>query len=138
MDIVAWDDSLSVGFGAIDGQHRWLIGLINGLHDRVTAGDPTRLSTAVKDLHAYTSTHFQAEETLMKAHDYPERAAHFQEHATFRRALDDIEGKMARQEELISFATLGYLVDWFIDHISRTDKKLGRFLKDQGLDAPAQ
>ncbi len=134
MAFIEWNDSLGVGVPTLDRQHQKLIGLLNGLHEAMRAGQGHAvLDQTIGELATYTQTHFATEESLMARHDYPEAAAHKAEHAAlidqvaeYRRKVE--EGQLGVSTELIAF-----LKDWLQNHILGTDKRYGPHLTARGV-----
>ena len=121
---VAWSDGLSVGIAEIDGQHRKLLGLMNGLEAALGHGrDAAALDRIARQMADYARYHFAAEERRMDYALYPDAAAHKAEHAEFR----------AEAESLLAAGrpgpALDFLRGWLLTHIQGTDRKLGAFLQ---------
>lgn len=132
-----WSQNLSVGIAKIDDQHRELINRINGLVAAIkqhickyTIGD------VIAFLEEYIDLHFSEEEQYMMQYRYPEYPQHKAQHEFFRENFSELKkelilldgGKKPGSYDL-SVETNRVVVDWIIDHISGTDKRLGEFLK---------
>lgn len=133
MNIVNWDESLSVGIDKIDDQHKWLINLINKLHDNMLKYSEDLMNKSILELYDYTMTHFADEEKLMVESKYRAMSYHKREHETFIKTLNRIFSKFNRKEEHITESVVVYLIDWLVDHISTTDKSLGVYLKSKSF-----
>lgn len=136
-----WTPDLSVGVEEIDEQHRELFRRINQLVEAVKKSECKYIIGGVmKFLHEYAVEHFGDEEAIMSRHGYPGYRAHRAQHAGF------IEGLAAMEEELRnetssytrSVYTNQMVVDWIINHISKLDKELGRYLKSRAHGQPGQ
>lgn len=130
--ILAWTEKLAVGHAAIDEQHRELISRFNDLLEACRQGQGKRKVVELFEfLDAYVVEHFAAEEQLMAGFDYPERDEHHERHQV-------LVGKLAelRQALQLSGPSFDLVIDanqmvfeWIVEHIRKTDVKLGAFLK---------
>lgn len=131
---IKWDSSYNTGVEDIDEQHRILVNTINEASTRLDLDSSLEsLEAITKDLLSYALYHFETEEELMAEHNYKaysqeEYDTHMKQHRAFSAQVVAVresikEGKPIAKEELISFLT-----NWLINHINKTDKKLGAFL----------
>jgi len=128
---VEWKDNLSIRVRSIDEEHQLLIGVLNRVIDCV--GSPIQYSLAdraLRDLFAYADYHFEHEDELMVAYDYPEIEAHRVQHNIFieqmRRMDKELTSGTATVDDLARF-----VMNWFVTHILVTDMKLGAFLAER-------
>lgn len=132
---IAWEKSFETGIDDIDDQHRILVNTLNEVDQKLT--DDTSLETLetiTKDLLSYALYHFETEEEMMHEYHYKEHhsndfESHMKQHRDFSAKVVDIResiklGHPINKDELLSFLT-----SWLINHINKTDKKLGEFLK---------
>ena len=120
----------------MDTEHHKIINYCNDIHAKVASGvkqEPTL--TVLKDLAAFTSQHFAAEEKLMQRHAYPDLPRQISAHtallARVARVVDDIKsGVHINMIEVVVFLT-----DWLKGHILGEDLKYGQYFQDQGIDA---
>ena len=82
------------------------------------------------------TAHFNAEVNLMRRYNYPFLAEHQQQHHAFLTAFD----KLRAEIEVPNISTIRlllriqlFLVDWYINHITKSDVHLGNFLTRAGL-----
>lgn len=134
---IAWDKSYEVGIEAIDEQHRILVSTLKEADEKLS-GDASQamLERITKDLLSYALYHFETEEEKMQQYDYAKAypqdyEAHMKQHRDFSAKVvqirDDIKmNKPINKDDLIAFLT-----QWLINHINKTDKKLGAFLQQQ-------
>ena len=132
-----WDDSLSVGVGLIDDQHRMLLGHLGELSDAVDQRQGSgHIVSILSFLSEYVEFHFGTEEKHMMANDYPgydgHKAAHEEFKATLARLSDDFEEEGATTGLADSINTL--LINWFLKHIRAVDQELGRFCNEHGIE----
>ncbi len=127
MPRIYWDGSLETGDDIVDNQHRTMIEMFNGLLDADARADADQyLPTALEALSEYVSTHFSAEEKLMRQHSYPDAASakHIEQHRELsRRTRAMIVDYSAGRMESIS-PVVDLLCDWLADHISTCDRAL--------------
>lgn len=131
---VGWTDYLSVGVAEIDGQHKLLFEKFNALlaacEKEAGADEVHRLFSF---LERYVITHFSDEERLMHKLDFPDVQKHVEMHQDFVRQVDALKERLTREgptQRLISSLTLT-INGWLIEHISRTDRAFGRFVKEK-------
>lgn len=132
--LVRWVELYSVGIQQIDEQHKKLIDLLNELWRSMMDGKgPDHIGQTLDGLIAYTLTHFEAEEALMREHQYPGYEAHRQQHerltAQVRTMQTDFkEGHSTTPRELMLF-----LQGWIVRHIVASDKKYAPYLHQAGV-----
>ncbi|MBU7007425.1 bacteriohemerythrin [Phosphitispora fastidiosa] len=135
MSYISWDDKFITGIRLIDDQHKALVQLINNLHDAMMIGKGKQaVSKVIQELVDYTVSHFSTEEKFMIKYSYPWMLPHRSEHKKFVDKVSEFqkgynEGKMSLSIEIMNF-----LKDWLVNHIQSTDKKLGPFLSEKGLN----
>ena len=82
--LIDWKPNLSVNIEQIDGEHKKLVDMINGLHDAMKSGkSKERLGWLLNELVGYAGVHFGTEETLMDRYAYPSTLLHKLEHKKF-------------------------------------------------------
>jgi hemerythrin-like metal-binding protein len=122
---VQWDDSLNIGIDAIDEQHRYLIDLINDLHEVVSQKRGAReVARLIKATDAYAKVHFHAEEQMMQRHKYKGIAKQEQQHRAFEDKIGEFYEELHDNPLVAQFDVLSYLRDWLIHHIRVEDAKL--------------
>ena len=129
-----WSDNLSVGVDVIDGQHRYLIELINDLHGAMRDGKGREAVGEVLDrLVEYTVFHFKTEERLMKAYRYGHPVYHLHEHEKLISRIVELQAQHKSGQAGVSTAALKFLKDWLYEHILKVDKRFAHFLNGQGV-----
>lgn len=137
--IPAWRDDFSVGVVAIDDQHKELLSIMRTLAESIQEKRRKDVADTLNFLERYVVDHFEMEEGLMQASGYPFMAQHVHEHRTFRtyfeRLRREIEsGGLDPTSEKFRVQLL--LVDWLINHTTKTDRHLGIFLRDPKVRGP--
>ena len=127
MNIIEWNEDLSVGNYDIDEQHKELIKIINEVITVIKEKQYTfsNLLSIVCKLDNYVSQHFQYEENFMNMHHIEGKEKHIKEHDFARKKMNSLNViEQENFEEKFFFDTLGWLSNWLIDHIMNTDKML--------------
>lgn len=134
-----WTEDMSVGVDKIDEQHRELFVRINDLVAAVKQSTcKYKIGDVVKFLDDYIVFHFGEEEKLMQKYEYPEYSGHRAQHEKFikdfarlKKELPKLEGGKKPGSYDLSMETNQVVVDWILEHIAGTDRKLGEFLKEK-------
>lgn len=131
-----WDDTLAVGVGLIDDQHRQLIGKLNDLARAVEEHQgPTAVATTLSFLSDYTEFHFREEEGHMAAQGWPGLAEHKVLHEEFRTVLRsmDIDFETDGASEFLAEQVNTFLITWLAKHIQQVDRQFGQYLQEKGV-----
>jgi len=134
MALITWQDSYSVTVKRFDDEHKKLIALINQLHDAMKVGQGSQvIGTVLQSLIDYTTSHFAAEETLLKQHNYPDYETHKKEHNLLVLQVLDIQRNIRSGSAPLSQEIMRFLKNWLQTHIQGEDKKYGEFLNAKGV-----
>ena len=134
MALIIWSDSLSVKVKQFDDQHKKLVDMLNQLFDAMKTGKGSQvLGDILKQLIAYTQTHFAAEERLMKQYGYPDFEAHKKEHNTLVVQVLDLQKQFQEGKAVLTQNVMTFLRDWLSKHIQGDDKKYGIFFNGKGV-----
>ncbi|MGE5620693.1 MAG: bacteriohemerythrin [Sphingomonadaceae bacterium] len=131
---VQWTSDLSVGVALIDDQHKELFKRVNQLLEATSHGKgKEEIGRIVQFLGEYVVTHFGTEEKAMIQHGYGGIATHKAEHLAFLKDFEDLAKSYQTQGTSTSLvlALQRRVVDWLINHIGKSDKALGTFLKSK-------
>ena len=130
-----WSSKYSMGSKLIDGHHQTLIDCINDLDRAIEKKetDAAYLEKLAKKLEAYTQYHFQLEEDYMSRYQYPEIAAHKEEHEAFIAAVRKIKEAVTRDPQIDGLKLTSYLKTWLIHHILLIDKEYAIWFQEQGI-----
>lgn len=132
--IIEWNETLETGIQAIDEQHKKLVSLLNELYLLSNNSNKKEKEELYKkfleELEDYINYHFTFEENFMKEIGYPEFEAHKKVHETFKKTFLEkkqkyLEGDLNALREILAFT-----LSWIYLHISRTDKKYVKYLKE--------
>jgi len=134
MALVTWDQSYGVSVSRLDEQHQKLFSLINSLHEAMRQGKGQEVvQDTVRELAAYTATHFRAEEELLRKAGCPGLVAHEAEHQKYVAKVNQFAEDLKAGRNASSISVLGFLKDWLAEHILRTDRSYSAYLNAQGV-----
>jgi hemerythrin-like metal-binding protein len=134
MAFVTWDDSLDVGVGAFNEDHRRLVGLVNELHAGVVSGlGIAQMSYILDGLVEYTRIHFKREEDLMTKHGFDGLKAHRREHYDLMVQVSEFQGRLKEGKAAFTIELLSFLKDWLVNHIKGTDMGYRDFFLGLGV-----
>jgi hemerythrin len=136
MSNIQWDESLSVGVGLIDEQHRKWIERLNEVESAIKARRGMQQIVSTLDfLSEYTRFHFSTEEQYMVQTGYPELENHMAKHEELRKTLGNLieDFKEDGITEKISEAVGTFLGNWLKDHIRVVDQVFAAFLKEKKI-----
>lgn len=134
MALITWSDTLSVKVKQFDDQHKKLVDMVNQLFDAMKTGKGNQvMADILKQLIAYTQTHFAAEERLMKQFGYPDFEAHKKEHNALVMQVLDLQKQFQEGKAVLTQNVMTFLRDWLSKHIQGDDKKYGVFFNGKGV-----
>jgi hemerythrin len=127
-------DKLLVNVKTIDDQHRKLFEAVEEFHTACKKAEGKEQIPVLFDFLAeYTINHFKNEEAYMDKYMYPDMQDHKKQHKDFIEKVSSMESTV--KDGKVPLPTLievnSFLTKWLINHISKTDMKLGAFLKDK-------
>jgi hemerythrin len=132
MNIITWDESLSLENEQVDKQHQRIFALVNDLVGACAEGSSTeKVKEALDFMVDYAIQHFADEEALQNECNYPKYEAHKKLHEDFKAKVGEL---VKRFEEGGSSYELsdelnGFLIRWLVNHIQKEDKKIADFIK---------
>jgi hemerythrin len=132
--MIKWTESLSIGNETIDSQHKELIQKINDVLEACNRQQgKEKVVEVMQFLKDYTVKHFKDEENLMKKYQYPMYEEHKKIHEDLVKKVEDLDERIKREGVSLSVVMTvnKTLVDWFVNHISKEDKKVGEYIKNR-------
>ena len=131
MDLVKWDDTMSVGSDVFDGHHKIIIDCLNDLVPLLGRNDcPEELLSVLERLENFVLVHFGEEERAMKLHDFPD----WRQHKELHDRMYDMVFNMKADAEKGRSLEAGYLHEvlysWLLQHILGEDKRYRPYLQD--------
>jgi hemerythrin-like metal-binding protein len=131
--LIKWQKSLSIGVPEIDTEHKYLVALINNIHDDFCSKKIDRnIADAFVHLTKYFTKHFRNEEAMMYAGNYPLLKEHKRQHEDLTDELSDLTEKFIAGEDHISEETMDFLKKLLFDHVISEDKKICLFFDEKG------
>ena len=125
MALLNWKPEYSVGVPAVDDEHRQMISMINGLHDRLGGrSDAEAIEMFLGDIHAAIAAHFALEERFMRKAEYEEYEDHKDDHEELLDQLRDLMDDYVEDTETGNEILKQRLTDWFGNHFSSFDARL--------------
>lgn len=127
-----WNDNLKIGVTLIDQEHKELCDRIDRLLAACTKGKgKDEIMETVEFLESYTIKHFNDEEKLQRASAYPKIKEHKALHEYFKGEIANLKEDI--QKNGANIATISktnyFLMDWFLNHIQKTDSELVQYIK---------
>lgn len=127
------DPAMVMGHGSIDEQHRALVVMIEELDGRMGRGEFGQgVLDAIQGMMAYAATHFDEEESLMRAADWPDRSEHRAMHAEFMQKTGGFFEDAHSDSEWTSLDVLRFLLHWLLKHIRIEDRRFFDWLAERG------
>jgi hemerythrin len=129
-----WRDDWLLGCDMLDDKHLELAERMNELYLYLTdlrnnlKQDPYGLKKRLTDLCEATRNHFQEEEALMEAYQYPGLAAHHREHVMLLAEIRECLREITNNNRLFTLENLKSLKYWQIDHVLNSDREFADFL----------
>ncbi len=132
---IIWTPEMSVNVSVIDEQHKQLIEIINKLNSAISdhAARPI-LDEVFDELTEYTKKHFSMEEAFLQQVDYPQTAAHKEEHDGFIYKLISFRNDFENGSQIVSTKIVDFLYGWLVGHIQGSDKAYSALLNENGID----
>ena len=132
---IEWNENYGIGVVEIDLQHQELFRHFGNLLDACKEGRGNKeVFRLFKFLDDYVVQHFAAEEKLQRQSGYPGYELHKLEHEKFKHQLKDLEQEFTLDNKGIYLvvATNKVMVEWLIEHITKRDRDISSYLKEQG------
>ncbi len=129
---IEWTEDLATGVKEIDNQHKELFQRINNLLDACNHGKgKEEVKKVISFLEDYVITHFSEEEKYMGKYDYPDFMSHKKQHLEFMENFFRIKTQFEAEGPGVHIVVItnNLIVDWLRNHIRKTDRALGSFLK---------
>jgi len=129
-EIIVWDAKYQTGIGLIDAQHKQLVALANELYGAcLTKGDKLEgaFKAAMKRMVDYVHFHFDAENKLLTAINYPDAVNHKKMHDTLIKNILDASKDFGEGKKFVPNNFVRTLVDWVFSHIAFYDKQYSLF-----------
>lgn len=124
MPLIKWSDTFSVNIQSIDEQHLKLFNMINELNVAIKENrEKEEIGIILKELVAYTKSHFAYEENLMVKNNYSGYKWHKAIHDELIIEVKQIENRFEEGQNIVAQELLNFLVKWLVEHIGGVDKQ---------------
>lgn len=126
-----WDDTLSIGIGNIDRQHKEILNCISELLFFMKQNKSKKvILKAFDDTEKFISRHFKEEEAIQKQYKYPKYKTIVKEHKNVLSELDKLKGLVENGSMSPLFVANTYqkMFNGYRRHILELDKEFGEFL----------
>jgi len=129
---LSWTETWSVGAPDMDGDHRVLIGLINTLPQAFTATENDWVvGSVLNSLWDYAGYHFDREEALLRAANFPGAEDHAGRHQVLRAQVRDwLERYQANPDAIDPKALLVFLKGWLMNHVLGEDMRYKPYVEN--------
>ena len=134
--MIEWNERYNTGVPRIDAQHQIFLTAIQDFQSaRQDGASAEKLTAILKEITLYARYHFFSEENVMKECGYPELSEHTKMHYQL---LDVMNGRMLGLNAGLSTPRQveEFLIQWFVEHTSTEDRKIGQFILDSGQQLP--
>ena len=139
-DTVKWHDRYSVGFEEMDADHKHLLSLIQEASalSKLDVNDEEvikKFKVVLDQLVAYTKSHFQREEKLMRDNGFPDLERHQGIHQDLVENLRGMQQEFKASGPKVFSKLVVFLSTWWNSHILGTDQEYAAYLADKSNDA---
>jgi len=132
--LIEWNSEYSVEVEEIDMQHKKIFVLIDELNTAINdMKTKESLEKILSGLVNYAIYHFDTEEKYFDQFHYEFTDEHKEQHEIFKKKVTDISQKIDKNEIEISSELIDYLEDWILEHVTDSDQKYKKCLKENGL-----
>jgi hemerythrin len=123
-----WSDSFRLGIEDIDSQHQMFFAVVNDFIGASNRGADRRLvEKMLVVVQGYALSHFEHEEGVMIAANYPDYAKHRKQHSDLLLSINEFRNRFINGEDVTGHLAI-FLRDWLADHVMKVDQQLGIFL----------
>lgn len=126
-----WNNSLVLGVGEMDQEHRELVDRINDLIRHLDRGSAKNdIDLSFKELANFVVHHFQDEESFMESINYPQIDSHKKIHERLLQQVGDYK-KALDEGRIDKIKLVGFLRNWLISHIMGVDRQYAEHSKNR-------
>ncbi len=135
MALIKWRSQLEIGVPEIDADHKQLVHYVNELSDAVLAGESRKVvGRILMNLIQYTNEHFEREEKVMAAVEYPKMQGHIKEHERLKQQVQVEAARfVSNKSETVGQEVLDFLAEWLCHHIVGMDRPLAEYCKAKSV-----
>ncbi|WP_424244225.1 hemerythrin [Elusimicrobium posterum] len=126
-----WNTILESGHKDVDGQHKMLVTALNDLNTALeTHRGPAELERMMEFLSAYTVKHFEDEEALQKAYNYPFYLEHKALHEAFKKKVALVSKRLREEKynDALMQEVVTIVANWLTNHIKGDDFRMVAYI----------
>jgi len=129
-----WTEAYRVNIVALDQQHAQLFDTVNELDQALRGGaENAAIDSVLHKLVGYALTHFSAEESLMRQHDFPGLLTHCSQHQMFRARIAEFLEEHRAGKAGVPVSLMLFMQSWLKEHLLNTDQQYSAFLNARGV-----
>ncbi len=124
MSVIRWRESYNTGIEQFDEEHHKIVDFINSMFVAIRdKAEQQEVEKVLAGVVSYTEYHFDNEEAIMAASNYPELEEHRKKHEKLK--AETVKFKVRLEEDFKEGSRKFYvfLREWFTDHIMECDMK---------------
>lgn len=127
-----WSDADHVGVPELDLQHQRIFNVLMSLaaHPEAAA-DSEVIADALDELTRFGDAHFRAEETLLRAEQYPHLDEQLAGHRQFRRVIAELCFATSAGADNVPELLRAFLATWWEEHVRGADQRYAAFLRER-------
>jgi len=130
--LIAWDDSLSVGLPEIDHHHREIIDQLNAFFGRMMRGEGRDGALQmVALLSGSMADHFREEEALMSRRGYSGLAQHQAIHQNFFSRFESLKNDLESGRAQTATPLFEFCANWLKGHLYGEDMAMAAFIQQR-------
>jgi len=124
---IFWSDEWLIGHKSIDDEHQELVRIIR----RMQAAPLVELDSLLTQFQLSAKSHFEVENQLMEASQFPPRKCHIDEHDAVLKSVAEVRALLRQDKNLIARELVKELAKWFPAHVVHLDSALSHWLSKQ-------
>lgn len=134
IQFLKWGEKHYTGIALFDDHHKKEIELLNGVIAAVNKNLwHGEIFILLNEFFEHLAFHFDSEEEMLKAHEFPYYKRHKQEHDKLRSGIKEYHRKCEEGDAPTIIEMLNVASSWFEGHILNEDKNYGSFLIERGM-----
>jgi hemerythrin len=129
MGLYDWKPEYSIGCPPIDLQHKQMFRMAAELHQAMVNNEGSEVTNGMIERGvAYVRFHFASEERMMLESGFPGYEEHRVGHEKQLEELVAFQEKAKASKGPITMEVIGFLRDWLVPHIQKSDRHVGMYL----------
>ena len=126
---ISWSDQWLVGHQKLDEDHQDIVNIIR----RMQAAPIDELDNLLAQFEISAKSHFEAENRLMTASNFPPRQCHIDEHDAVLKSVAEVRALLSQSLNPVAQELVKELAKWFPAHIIHLDSALSHWLSKQRI-----